>query len=148
MIRRACMSDAAVIQTCARAAFSIYVARMGQEPAPMRADIPMHIASGEVHVATGSDGAVTGYVICRVTQGAMLLDTVAVWPTHAGQGIGRRLIAHVEAMARARALDAVTLYTNAVMTENMRLYRALGYDRTGRATQDGFDRVFYRKQLG
>lgn len=114
----------------------------------MHTGIPAHIALGEVYVATGFDGAVTGYVICRKTQGTMLLDTVAVWPEHAGQGIGKRLIAHVEALARAQSLDAVTLYTNVMMTENMGLYTALGYDRTGRAMQDGFDRVFYRKRLG
>jgi len=41
----------------------------------------------------------------------------------------------------------VTLYTNERMTENLRLYPALGYLETGGAVQDGFARVFYRKLL-
>jgi hypothetical protein len=33
------------------------------------------------------------------------------------------------------------------MTENLSLYAALGYEETGRATEDGFDRVYFRKSL-
>ena len=46
--------------------------------------------------------------------------------------------------ARARAVE---LYTNAQMTENLSLYPRLGYAKTGRRMEDGFDRVFYRKEL-
>jgi hypothetical protein len=34
------------------------------------------------------------------------------------------------------------------MTENRRLYAAIGYEQTGRGTGAGFERVFMRKRLG
>jgi hypothetical protein len=33
------------------------------------------------------------------------------------------------------------------MTENQRLYAAIGYEETGRATEAGYERVFMRKRL-
>jgi ribosomal protein S18 acetylase RimI-like enzyme len=113
----------------------------------MAADLSGPIDRGEVCVALGPDGATLGFVLCRAERQDMLLDTLAVWPAHKGQGVGTALVAHVEALARAQGLHAVMLCTNAAMTENQRFYPALGYLRTGRAMQDGFDRVFYRKVL-
>jgi hypothetical protein len=33
------------------------------------------------------------------------------------------------------------------MTENQRLYAAIGYEETGRGNTDGYERVFMRKRL-
>jgi len=143
MIRLARRADAEMVRACAQAAFARYVPRMGRAPAPMQADIIAAINLHAVHIATNPEGALLGYVICRAEGVEMRLDTVAVWPDSAGQGIGRRLIAHVEALARDRGLQAVTLYTNAAMTETLRVYPALGYFRLARSVQDGFDRVSF-----
>ena len=75
------------------------------------------------------------------------LENVAVDPAKQGTGLGRALVTHAEAVARAAGARAVELYTNAKMTENQGLYPRLGYRETGRAAEDGFDRVFYRKTL-
>lgn len=64
-----------------------------------------------------------------------------------GHGIGRALIAQVEATARKQGLAAVELYTNEKMTENLALYPRLGYRETGCHIEDGFARVFFRKDL-
>jgi hypothetical protein len=37
--------------------------------------------------------------------------------------------------------------TNAAMTENLAFYPRHGYVETHRASQDGFDRVFFSKRL-
>ena len=148
MIRPATMADADVIRACTRAAFGRYVVRMNREPAPMQADLAPAIAQGQVHVATGPDGCILGHVICRRVGRDMALDTLAVWPDHAGRGLGKRLVAHVETLARQQGLKAVTLYTNAAMVENLPFYAGLGYSCTGRNREDGFDRVFFRKPLG
>jgi hypothetical protein len=37
------------------------------------------------------------------------------------------LLAHAETLARAESLATVRLYTNALMVENIALYRGLGY---------------------
>jgi len=36
---------------------------------------------------------------------------------------------------------------NRTMTENQRLYAAIGYEETGRGTEAGYERVFMRKRL-
>lgn len=148
MIRIASSADVPAIWACAQAAFVRYVARIGCAPAPMNADIAAAVAAGQVHLETDAGGGIAGYAICRACGRDLLLDTVAVWPHAMGQGVGTRLVCHVEDLARQGGFDAVTLYTNALMTENMPFYAALGYTCTGRAVQDGFDRVFFRKQVG
>lgn len=148
MIRQATRADTQVVHTCTRAAFARYSARLGRDPAPMQIDPGPAIARGEVHVVTAAEDGVVGHVICRRDGRDMLLDTLAVWPEHAGRGFGTRLVAHVEALARQQALEAVTLYTNAKMVENLPFYARLGYIRTGRHWQGGFDRIFFRKPLG
>jgi ribosomal protein S18 acetylase RimI-like enzyme len=57
------------------------------------------------------------------------------------------LIAFAEDHARELGLDAVTLYTNEAMTENLRLYPALGFVETGRRVEDGYRRVYFRKTV-
>ena len=72
---------------------------------------------------------------------------MAVDPARRGQGIGGALIAFVEAEARRAGLVAVELYTNGMMRENLEMYPALGYRETGRRTEDGFERVYFRKEV-
>ena len=143
-IRQAGPTDLADVKRIARAAYGHYAARIGREPAPMVADFSASIATGQLWVA-GSP--VRGFAVAYPRRDHWHLENVAVQPVAQGIGLGRALIAHVEAMARADGAVAVELYTNARMTENMGLYPRLGYTATGRGTEDGFDRVFYRKEL-
>lgn len=146
LTRPATPEDEPAIRACARAAYARYVADIGREPAPMRADYAAHITRGEAHVAEDGGGFL-GYVVFFPEDGAMMLDSVAVMPGAEGQGIGRRLIALCEEAALAGGLPAVRLYTNAKMTGNLTLYPRLGFVRTGRRTENGFDRVFFEKRL-
>jgi ribosomal protein S18 acetylase RimI-like enzyme len=61
--------------------------------------------------------------------------------------LGRRLLAFAEAEAMRRGYREIRLYTHQTMTENHRLYAAIGYEETGRGTVDGYERVFMRKRL-
>ena len=150
-IRPAETRDLAAITACAEAAYAKYVARIGRKPAPMVADFESQIAAGEVHVAVAWEGVgdeeFLGYVVCYPKDGLMHLGNVAVRPEAQGRGAGRALIDFVEDKARADGLPAVDLYTNAKMTENLALYPALGFRETDRRTEDGFDRVFFIKEL-
>jgi len=139
-------ADAAAVRACVRAAYAHYVERIGREPAPMTADYAALIEAGEVWVARAGDG-VAGVLVLRPQPPALLVENVAVAPARQGQGLGRRLMAFAEERARAAGLAEVVLYTNERMTENLRFYPALGFTETGRGTQDGFARVFYRKPL-
>jgi ribosomal protein S18 acetylase RimI-like enzyme len=146
-LRPATTADVEQITHLTRDAYAVYAPRIGREPAPMTADNAALVEAGEVWVATNDDGAVLGALVVRPVGDALFLESVAVAPAHQGEGIGGLLIAHAEELARRQGAEAVTLYTNARMTENVSLYAALGYEETGRATEDGFDRVYFRKSL-
>jgi len=138
--------DAPAVTECVRAAYAGYVARIGREPAPMTADYAALIGAGEVWL-TRADDEVAGVLVLRLQPPALLVENVAVAPDRQGEGLGRALMAFAEDRARAEGLAEVVLYTNERMTENLRFYPALGYAETGRAVQDGFARVFYRKAV-
>jgi ribosomal protein S18 acetylase RimI-like enzyme len=138
--------DAPAVAACVRAAYAHYVERIGREPAPMTADYGRLIAAGEVWMIRAGEG-IAGVLVLRPQPPALLIENVAVAPEHQGRGLGRALMAFAEEHARAAGLAEVVLYTNERMTENLRFYPALGFTETGRAMQDGFARVFYRKVL-
>jgi len=46
-----------------------------------------------------------------------------------------------------RGYSEIRLYTHRTMTENQRLYAAIGYEETGRGSEAGYERVFMRKRL-
>ncbi len=146
VIRIANARDLPLIRAIVRGAYAHYVPRVGREPAPMTADYAALVAAGEVRAAV--DGTtVVGVLVLRPVPGAMHLENVAVDPGAQGRGIGGLLVEHAEHEAREAGLPAVELYTNARMTENLALYPRLGYVETGRRSEDGFDRVFFRKDV-
>ena len=144
-IRPAREADLEAVRRIARAAYALYVPRIGREPAPMVADFAAAQAAGQLWVV-GEPAQC--YVHAYPRGDHWHLENVAVDPSAQGQGLGRRLIAAVEGMAADAGARAVELYTNAAMTENRALYPRLGYCEMGRRREDGFDRVFYRKELG
>ena len=112
----------------------------------MIADFRSAIEAGQVHVLAG-DGFIKGFVVFHPRDDHIHLENVAVSPDLQGQDIGRRLIAFAEHFARDSGFGAVELYTNEKMTENLIFYPQIGYEEIGRGEQDGFSRVFFRKEL-
>ena len=145
-IRPAVAADLPAIAALVERAYAPYVARIGRRPAPMDADFAAHVADGEAFVLE-IDGALAGLIVWRVETDHGFVDNVAVDPARQGRGVGRRLLARVEADAKRRGLAELRLYTNAKMTENLTLYPKLGWTETERRVEDGFDRVFFRKRL-
>ena len=146
-IRKAESTDVPKICACANAAYKMYVERIGREPAPMVADFADQVTKGIVHVI-GDDRDVAGYVVFYPRGDHMHLENVAVHPQQKGKGLGRKLMAFVELEARRRGHTAVELYTNLKMVENLAMYPRLGYLEGDRRTEDGFERVYFRKDLG
>ncbi len=145
-IRAAAAADAARIGAIARAAYDMYVARIGRPPAPMVADFAAHIAAGQVVVIEAA-GSIAGYMVSWPETDAYLIDNLAVDPHRQRQALGRALIPHAAAEARRLGLPAVRLYTNVAMTENLAMYARLGFVATHRATEHGFHRVYLRWDL-
>lgn len=146
-IRPATPADVAAIRRCAAAAYAVYVPRIGEKPPPMVADFAELVGRGHVEVAVDAAGRLLGYVVALPEADHVHLANVPVDPAGQGNGVGRALIAHVEAAARGAGFATVRLYTHAKMTENQALYPGLGYRETHRANADGVDRVFYEKAL-
>ena len=147
MIRQADTSDEPEIRDCAEQAYSRYVPLIGRKPAPMIADFVAQIAAGEVYVATDVHDTFQGFIVFYAEEGHILLENVAVLPRAAGRGVGRALIGFCENAARQRGMNAVHLYTNEKMTDNLSIYPKLGYVEVGRRTESGFNRVYFKKAL-
>ena len=149
-IRRGEMSDAEVMSQIAEAAYAQYVEAIGRAPAPMTADYAKHMQDDHCLVAP-SDGdqqsMALGFVVIVERSDGYWIETVAVLPEFTGQGIGAKLVEAAEAFV-ATSADAVQLYTNAKMTRNLSWYPRLGYREVDRRREQGFDRVFFHKQLG
>lgn len=145
-IRPAKVTDLDFIQSCAVAAYTKYIERIGKPPAPMVADFAEAVNNATVSVIESS-GERVGYVVYYPVDSEMHLENVAVLPDYHGKGFGRALIAHVEESAKACAMNSVSLYTNEAMTENLQLYPSLGYSEYKRSTEAGFKRVFFNKLL-
>lgn len=101
----------------------------------------------DVAVDAGDAGdAVVGYVLGVPDDDAATfhLSQLYVGPDHWGEGIGRRLLDHLESVARDRGRERITL---AVMVENDRavdFYEAAGYRRTDAFHDDELDTRSYR----
>ncbi len=147
MIRRAEPQDCAAVEAIVRAAYSVYVERIGKPPGPMLDDYIRLIDEGAVSVLEAPDGAIAALIVLLPKSDHLLLDNIAVRPDRQGQGIGRQLIAFAESEARRFGYAELQLYTHERMTENITLYTRLGFRETGRGHEAGYDRVFMAKRL-
>ncbi|SRR6266516_348570 len=145
-IRPARAEEAESIRSLVRAAYALYVPRVGREPSPMTDDYAAQIAAGIVW-AIVDEGELAGVIVLEDTPEALQVANIAVRPERQGRGLGRRLLAFADDEARRRGYLAVILYTNIHMAENLARYPALGYVEVGRGNEHGFDRVFFRKEL-
>ena len=144
-IRSARLAEASAIGRLVERAYAKYVPRIGRRPAPMDDDYEALIAAGEAFVAI--DTVVVGVIVLRLTDEFLFVDNVAVEPQRQGEGIGKGLLAFAEQVARQHRLSELRLYTNRAMTENIALYRRLGWEETRQSTDEGFARVYFRKVL-
>ena len=148
-IKPATINDLQAIRSCATAAYQIYVHRIGRKPAPMVADFEDAITKQIIVVARleHTPSNIAGFVVFYERGDHMHLENVAVAPKAQGNGVGRALISFVEQSAQAADCKVVELYTNEKMTENLNLYPKLGYEEIERRQEDGFNRVYFRKEI-
>lgn len=144
--------DADAIADCVTAAYEFYIERMGKPPGPMLDDYSDVVARHQVWVVRAPDGAdgpgpIDGVLVLIPEANEMLLDNIAVRPRAQGTGIGRLLLELADSEAARQGYAALRLYTHVSMTENITLYRRLGWQITGRGTQAGYERVFMHKAV-
>jgi ribosomal protein S18 acetylase RimI-like enzyme len=145
-IRSADSADVPTIERIVHDAYQHYLARMGKPPGPMLDDYAARVSEGVVWVVENA-GTVVGILVLLPKPDHLLLDNIAVNPRHQHLGFGRLLLEFAEAEARRQGYGEIRLYTHQTMTENQRLYAAIGYEEMGRGTEAGYERVFMRKRL-
>lgn len=130
-IRRAEPQDTRGLAGCIEAAYAGYAVRIADLPA-VSEGLADDIAGHRVWVAE-RDGELGGGIVLVPKEDFLLLANVAVHPAWSGQGLGRALIERAEADCRQLGLRELRLTTHVAMTENVRLYRHLGWRETGRS---------------
>jgi GNAT superfamily N-acetyltransferase len=93
------------------------------------------------------DGRIAGILVLEQGPHGLLLDNIAVLPRWQGRGFGRALIGFAEAETRRRGFGEIHLYTHALMSENIALYRHIGFVETHRVSEKGYNRVYMTKRL-
>ena len=146
MIRLALPREAPAVRDLVRAAYQQYVQRIGREPMPMTDDYAKRIADGQCWVLI-ADAALAGVLVLEEQDNCFMLENIAVAPGRQGQGHGRTLLDFAETQAYRAGWDAITLYTNVKMTENIAIYKARGYEEQERRGEAGFARVYMVKKL-
>ena len=96
-------------------------------------------ASGIAFVAE-TGGALVGCVFCKPKGDALYIGKLAVRPDCQKRGVGRALIAAVEAAARDRGCAALELQTRIELVENHAAFAAMGFRRTAENAHPGYHR--------
>jgi GNAT superfamily N-acetyltransferase len=125
-ITRATPADAEHILALTCKAYLKWVAVIGREPKPMLANYDYatrHHIIDLIHV----DGVLAALIETIPQSDGLLIENIAVDPDFQGKGLGRRLMAHAEDLARSLGLTEMRLYTNKMFAENLALYLRFGY---------------------
>ena len=127
-------------------AYGGYIERLGVRPAPLDDDYAEKVRDGLATVAE-VEAEVVGAIVLVAEEDHVLVENVAVAPDYQQRGIGGALLRGAESFARAVGTPELRLYTNAGMTENIALYKRLGYREIDRRSSGPFRRVFFSKRL-
>lgn len=148
MLEKATVEDIPAIESMVNAAYSKYIERIGKLPAPMTEDWDQAVRTREILVLRDNERTVGSITIHEDEQTTSLkIDNVVVNPGEQGRGYGYHMIKYAEVEALNKGLSSVTLFTNVKMFENIGFYAKLGFVETDRRMEDGFERVYFYKNL-
>ncbi len=125
-LRQATAADAGAIRDLTRQAYAKWVPLIGREPKPMTANYDEAVVRHRFDLLY-IDGALAALIETIREADHLLVENVAVSPDFQGRGLGRKLMAHAELLAREQGFGTIRLYTNQRFVENIALYRRLGY---------------------
>ncbi|MDP9812753.1 GNAT superfamily N-acetyltransferase [Rhizobium tibeticum] len=93
-----------------------------------------------VYAATEGE-VLRGCVFLRPEDDCLYIGKLAISPDAQGRGIGRRLLAVAEEVARSRALASLRLETRIELVENHRVFVRWGFEKTAENAHPGFTRT-------
>jgi len=114
----------------------------GHRLPPMDVDYADEIGEFPVWIAE-SDHALVGALIMVFEKEAASVANIAVHPSFQGMGIGGGLLRFAEQQAQERRYSTLHLTTHLLLSENLSLYRHLGWIETRRDDL----RVYMEKEL-
>ena len=136
-IRRAMADDARAMREVTTRAYDVYEVLLGYLPPPATEDPLDWIAADKAWVGE-RDSEVMAVLVAEKRDGYLLVHSAVVDPDWQGEGHGRALLDHAEAVAREAALAELRLSTNVLMERNISLYRHCGYRVTGHRPHPAF----------
>ncbi|WP_173421019.1 GNAT family N-acetyltransferase [Ensifer adhaerens] len=131
MMRPATTDDLPVVRDITFAAYAPYTELLGGPPLPVTEDYGPRIEREEVWLRD-DDGVMSALAVFERHEDHLLIFSLAVAPPFQRQGLGIELLRFVDAQAVEWGVPEVRLYTNARMERNIALYRAYGFQETGR----------------
>jgi ribosomal protein S18 acetylase RimI-like enzyme len=126
IFRRAGENDAETVRALTHSAYAKWVQVIGRRPKPMNTDYEQAVQTHVIELAY-EDGTLVALYEIVPTADHLLLENIAVSPAHQRRGLGHRLMARIEALARAQGKKQVRLYTNKAFDSNLKFYEKLGY---------------------
>lgn len=145
-LRRARADEGPQLADIAREAYGKYEGMLAEPPAPILLDYQMVASSGCTYVAEDA-GRLVGMVTVESADPHLVLRNLAVSPVSQGRGVGRRLVALVEDLARTGEKRGVRLWTRAEMSDNIAFYKSLDYVVTHSEQTAEATRVHFCKEL-
>ncbi|KAF4497624.1 acetyltransferase [Fusarium agapanthi] len=147
-LTRARASDISAIQSMVNAAYEKYIPRIGKPPAPMTADYASLLTTHDIFILHTTQSPAGALVLRHEPDSNEIkIENLVIDPSAQGRGYGKALMRYAEDFARPQGCSALELYTNVKMFENLGLYLKMGFVETGRREEDGFERVYFRKEL-
>jgi GNAT superfamily N-acetyltransferase len=146
VLRRASIDDAPAIRALTRQAYAKWVPLIGREPMPMLADYVAAVQKHRIDLLY-ADGELAALIEMIPGPASLLIENVAVSPALQRRGLGRRLLAHAEAVAASLGYGEIRLYTNERFVGNVALYLKLGYRIDREEEFRGTQRVHMSKPL-
>ena len=144
IIRKAVLEDAAGLQKVMESAYAAYKERLGgQRLPPMDVDYAGEIRDYPTWVAEWNGSLVAGLVMIFGDEAATIAN-IAVHPNFQGQGLGGGLMKFAETVAKEKAYSELCLATHVLLTENVALYKHLGWSEIERDAV----RVMMKKEIG
>ncbi len=126
-LRRATRNDAEAIGKLTRQVYAKWIAKIGREPFPMRANY-MHAVEHHWIDLREIDGELKGLIEMIPKADHLMIENIAIAESEQGKGWGSALMAHAMALAKASGLPEVRLLTNQAFDTNMKFYGNLGFE--------------------
>jgi ribosomal protein S18 acetylase RimI-like enzyme len=140
IIRRAEEQEAAAVTAVIHAAFEPYRGKLVPDSSAHAETVETvrgKMANGGALLAE-ADGRLVAATLFEQEDDALYIGRLAVLPEARRNGLARRLVEAVEAIARERGIRRLTLGVRLALDDNIRLFTRLGFRETGRTSHPGF----------